>query len=241
MACEGCPVGFARARPPLRDPLEFEPGGQRDGWPHEAAIRVDFHFRDISLFSRIPEGARALIRSQAMAGLAFSETPSTRLTRLEPHVIRTLLRRLRQPLPLSDRLCRCGRPLDPTGHHRAACARAGVLGKRGFALESAAARVCREAGGRVSTNLLMREMDGAPNVEDGRRLEVVVDGLPLFGGRQIAVDTTLVGALHGDGSPRRGAADSGSHSSELNKLGGCAGVQSWLVHPVGQSQNPCWA
>ena len=74
-------------------------------------------------------------------------------------------------------------------------------------MESAAARVCREAGGRVRTNLLMREMDGAPNVEDCRRLEVVVDGLPLFGGRQIAVDTTLVGALHRDGSPRRGAAD----------------------------------
>ena len=28
----------------------------------------------------------------------------------------------------------------------------------------------------------MREMDGVPNVEDARRLEVVVDGLPLFGG-----------------------------------------------------------
>ena len=143
----------------------------------------------------------------------------------------------------------------------------------------------------------MREMDGAPNVEDGRRLEVVVDGLPLFGGGQIAVDTTMVGALHGNGFPRREAADRdgvaltaarkrkddrypelvGARSrtrlvvlasevggrwsveaspfvsrhgrarkshccgSELNKLRGCGGVQSWLVHPVGQSQNPCWA
>ena len=32
-----------------------------------------------------------------------------------------------------------------TGHHRAACATVGVLGGRGFALESAAARVCCEA------------------------------------------------------------------------------------------------
>ena len=36
---------------------------------------------------------------------------------------------------------------------------------------------------------------------------MVVDGLPLFGGCQLAVDTTLVCALHCDGSPHNGAAD----------------------------------
>ena len=36
---------------------------------------------------------------------------------------------------------------------------------------------------------------------------VVVDGLPLFGGAQLAVDTTLVSTLHADGSTRRRAAD----------------------------------
>ena len=34
---------------------------------------------------------------------------------------------------------------------------------------------------------------------DNRRLEVVADGLPLFGGVQLAIDTTLVSALQGDG------------------------------------------
>ena len=34
-----------------------------------------------------------------------------------------------------------------------------------------------------------------------------MDGLPLFGGAQLAVDTTLVSSLHCDGSPHRGAAD----------------------------------
>ena len=71
-----------------------------------------------------------------------------------------------------------GRPLDPCGHHRAACAEAGMLGRRGYALESIMARICMEAGGRVRTNLMIRDMDvPAPNVLDGRRLEVVVDGL----------------------------------------------------------------
>ena len=41
---------------------------------------------------------------------------------------------------------------------------------------------------------------------DGRRVEVVVDGLPLFGGSQLVVDATLVSALHANGQARRGAA-----------------------------------
>ena len=69
------------------------------------------------------------------------------------------------------------------------------------------AKICREAGGRVATNVMVRDLDLAlPHVVDGRRLEVVVDGLPLHGGAQLAVDTTLVCALHRDGRPRRRAA-----------------------------------
>ena len=45
----------------------------------------------------------------------------------------------------------------------------------------------------MATNLFVRNMDlGVPRAGDNRRLEVVVDGLPLFGGAQLAVDTTLV-------------------------------------------------
>ena len=54
----------------------------------------------------------------------------------------------------------------------------------------------------------MRDLDLAlPGaVADGRRLEVVVDGLPLFEGAQLAVDTTLVCALRSDGRPTTRAA-----------------------------------
>ena len=97
------------------------------------------------------------------------------------------------PLPSTVRTCRCGLPLDSCGHHRAACSMVGVLGRRGFAVESAAARVCREAGGRVSVNVRVQDMDLArPDALDNRRLEIVVDGLPLFQGAQLAVDTTFV-------------------------------------------------
>ena len=57
---------------------------------------------------------------------------------------------------------------------------------RGWALQIIAARICCEDG-RVTSNVLVRDLDLAlPGaVADGRRLEVVVDGLPLFGGAQL--------------------------------------------------------
>ena len=46
---------------------------------------------------------------------------------------------------------------------------------------------------------------------DGRRLEVVANGLPLWGGQQLAVDTTLVSPLSGQGQPvRRGGRVAGA-------------------------------
>ena len=41
---------------------------------------------------------------------------------------------------------------------------------------------------------------------DGRRLEVLANGLPLYHGAQLAVDATLVSALRRSGQPRPGAA-----------------------------------
>ena len=90
-----------------------------------------------------------------------------------------------------------------------ACSTSGVLGRRGCALESAAARICREAGARVSTNIFVRDLDLAPlGGVDGRRLEVVAEGLPVFHGAQLAIDTTLVSPLCTDGVPHRQCATS---------------------------------
>ena len=67
--------------------------------------------------------------------------------------------------------------------------------------------MCREAGGRVSTNVFLRDMALDTVQADGRRLEVVVEGLPLFRGAQLAIDTTLVSPLGGDGQPHRRCVD----------------------------------
>ena len=48
----------------------------------------------------------------------------------------------------------------------------------------------------MSMNVFVRDLDLGPfNHLDGRRLEVVADGLSLFGGAQLAIDTNLVSPL----------------------------------------------
>ena len=75
-------------------------------------------------------------------------------------------------------------------------------------MESAGARICRETGGRVVCNATLRDFNlGAPNGLDSRRVEILADGLPFFGGAQLAVDTTLVSALHCDGPAHSHAAN----------------------------------
>ena len=109
------------------------------------------YFRERRVMTTMSASERVLIRSQSGpgAGVSLSATPSNSHNRIESHLFRVLLqRRLRLRLPLSSRFCRCGRPFDAFGHHRAACSRTGELGRRGFALESAGARICREAGGQ---------------------------------------------------------------------------------------------
>ena len=183
---------------------EMEPGVSTHGWQFFAAQVVEQRFRSKVVWPRCTSTEQALLRSQSgpMSGLPFSAVPSSS-ARFPAHLFRMLLlRRLWLPLPLTSRTCRCGRLLDVHGHHRAACSRAGVLGGRGFSVESAAARVCREAGARVSTNVFVRDLDLPVLGHDGRRFEVVADGLPLFGGAQLAIDTTLVSLIRGDGQPR---------------------------------------
>ena len=117
-----------------------------------------------------------------------------------------LLRRLRLPLPLFARTCRCRRTFDSLGDHRAACAQSGALRSRGGPLERAAARVCREAGARVTTHTRLADLN-VQHVQhiDDRRIEVIANGLALWGGAQLAVDTTIVSPLTRAGEPRRRA------------------------------------
>ena len=118
-------------RPSPTEPEALEPGGDR-GWQHEVSSKVEHEHRE-EVFGRMRPRERAQVRSQAGpgAGLALSATPTHFLTRIPSHLfLVVMLRRLRLPLPPSLHTCRCGRRIDKFGHHRASCARAGVLGRR---------------------------------------------------------------------------------------------------------------
>ena len=185
-------------------------GIPHEGWQRDASSFLEQLFLD-SVLPRVSQDERALLRSQGgpLAALPFTAMPVSTLQRFDSDIFRVLLlRRLSLPLPLSSHSCRCGRPLDCLGHHRASCALASVLGRRGCALESAAARVCREAEARASTNVFLRDLDLVGIcVQYHRRIEVIAEGLPVFDGAQLAIDTTLVSLLRTDVEPHRRCAE----------------------------------
>jgi hypothetical protein len=174
------------------------------GWQRAAAASLDE--ADLAgLRSNSTPTEQALLHSQSGPGASRHLTclPTNTDTTFSNERFRTLLlRRLRLPLPLAQASCRCRRFLDHFGDHRAACSTAGVLGRRGVPLEVAAARICREAGARVSTNVMLRDLNLHLPPTDNRRLEVVANGLPLWQGVQLAVDTTLVSPVSRAGRPQ---------------------------------------
>ena len=157
---------------------------------HDASSCIEKFFCDSSVLLGMSAGERALLRSQR-GPLPYTVVPTCPLRRFDPDIFRVLLlRKLRLPLPLSSHSCRCGRPLDCLGHHRATCLRAGVLGRRGYALESAAGRVCREAlpvfhGAQLAIDTPHRQCQDM----DGAALEVMADfGQSDFGQPSLASD-----------------------------------------------------
>ena len=78
-------------------------------------------------------------------------------------------------------------------------------------MERMVARCFREAGARVRTNVYVRDLN-VPDVDldDNRHIEVIAEGLPLYHGRQLAVDAALVSPLTIGGNPRLRNDDDGA-------------------------------
>ena len=212
---EECPTWqevFDGRRP--EDAVEPEVGEWAHGWQYHAASRIEKNHREVVVLPNMTPSARALLRSQSGPGSAAHLVqipcrPEFKVDAPQPRAM--ILRRLRLPLGLADARCNgrtCNMHLDELGDHRAACPRSGRLKRRSVPLERALARVCREAGARVRVNVLVRDLN-VPGVlaTDGRRIEVIADGLPIYGGGQIALDATIVSPLTRTGLPRCGSDD----------------------------------
>ena len=110
-----------------------EPNQLCVGWQAAASRAVETSFMR-RLLPTLSDSENALFRCQGgpLASALFVSIPWDRTCRLEPQPLSVLLlRRLRLPLSLTTRTCRCGRPLDVVGHHRISagkCSRQGVSG-----------------------------------------------------------------------------------------------------------------
>ena len=201
----------------LRDGKRPPEGGARDpgewphGWQYWASSTLDSRFRKLSMLAGQSAARQAHLRSHSghNSGCALSHAPTTPEFTIQPHLFQVLLReRLRLPLFLTESTCSgCHEPLDPLGHHRAACSHSGRIQRRATPIERVIARICREAGARVKFNALLRDMNVRVASSDARRIEVLAQDLPCFGGSQLAVDVTLRSPLTRSGEAQPGAAE----------------------------------
>ena len=116
--------------PPVRE-ADPEPNQPKFGWQQKATRKLEQHFVREEVWPGLGDPTKALLRSQH-GPLACGPHGLMR-----NHSVSCCVADSTFPLPLTLRTCRCGRLLDKFGHHRAACAEAGVLGKRGYPLECA--------------------------------------------------------------------------------------------------------
>ena len=97
-------------------------------------------------------------------------------------------------LPLTSRFCRCRRatPLATTVQ---LVPKQGSYAGRGGPLD--------RAGARLTTNTRIIDLNiDHVDTQDDRRIEVIANGLPLWGGAQLAVDASLVSPLTRAAQPR---------------------------------------
>ena len=161
---ESCPSWrefFHGKRPPEPEDRK-EPGEFYHGWQYHASSRRETYYRDGQVLAKSDRPSQALLRSQAgrCAGEHLTLLPVTEELQWSNTKLRILLlRRLRLPLDLDNRYCKCGAPLDTLGDHRAACSTVGTLQTRAVPLERTWARVVREAGARTRTHTYLRNLN----------------------------------------------------------------------------------
>ena len=171
------------------------------GWQRCAGAAAETRALEI-FFSDLDSASRALLLSQCGPGASCAITvlptgPDFTVPSDEFRIL--LLRRLRMPRPLAPQRCRCGGALDEYGDHRSACCvRSG--GDAGAASWAAGAsrgpHLPRGRGTRRCEHSVARLEPKKKNLDlpagDARRIEVVANGMPIWRGVQVAVDTTPV-------------------------------------------------
>ena len=185
----------------------------KHGWQYWASSVSDSHFRKTTLLlgsappRLVPSSGHTLATTQGPPWLTRPLPRSASSLRICSRLL--LLERLQLPLSIDEAVCSGSRALlDPLGRHRAACTRRGRLRKRAAPTERTLARVCWEVGARVRFNAFLRDMNVNVGGTDERRIEVLAQDLPCFGGVNITLRCVLscVGERHPNTADVDGAA-----------------------------------
>ena len=196
------------ARPPPRQDTT-DAGEWSQGWQFWASSAREHYFRRWSCGFEGAGAARFRSRSGPGAAAVLGGCPTRPEFTLDAPAFRTLvLDRLALALPAVALRCEgCGEQVDSEGLHYTCCTRTGRIRRRAMPIERSVARICREAGATVRTNVLLRDMNIGVAADDGRQLEVLAQGLPCFAGAQLAIDVTLRSSVTACGAPRARAAE----------------------------------
>ena len=189
------------------------------GWQRAVSQAVD-GFCQRALLRELDASSAALLDSQAgpYAARVLTARPTSPELSLESPPFQALLlrpschcRSLQPDAGVANRMVPSEITL-PLAHGLVCCARPGRPG------------VCREAGATVAMHALVRDLNIVPVRQDERRIEIIANGLPLWGGVQLAVDTTLVSPLTAAGMPRR---DSGRTAGAALRVAERAKVRTY--------------
>ena len=151
-------------RPPVN--TSCEPGEWQHGWQFWASSVSDAFFRE-DLHAVMPN--------------CCSPSSHWHTCVVAPLLFRVLLlERLHLPLPVTEAVCSCGATLDRKGNTKLRVPQR--LKRRATPVKRVVARIFREAGARVRFNALVQDMNvGVPSAAE-RRIEVLAQDLPCFGG-----------------------------------------------------------
>ena len=153
----------------LRWDEDMEPGLPRHGWQRRATEHVHGLLVEGTIRPRLSLTEQALFRSQGgpLAGVPFMFFSTLRLSRMDSSLL-------------------CASPSAPLASSPPRVSAGSLARRQGCWVVEATLWKHRRSG-------VSRDLDLLPLQHvDARRLEVVADGLPLFHGAQIAVDTTVV-------------------------------------------------
>ena len=190
----------AGVRPPLRDPEDFEPGTVRQVGSAKPALarnstsEMSSSRRFLSKCKRWSDPKLALARGRQNPQSPPTVRPQSRTTCFAWFSFAVSVS-LSPSLPIWPWPSSCSLRIG------------GGAWSSGFCVGKCSGEDLPRRWRKSEDEHVFAGMDLGVPVGDSRRLEVVVDGLPLRGGAQLAVDTTLVCALHEDGRPRRRAAE----------------------------------